>query len=89
LTVLAAIGLAVATRISMVPSLLLGLLIGTALPHLVIGRMGKRRRAAFIALFPDAIDLIVRALRSGLPVSEAIVGAGMKFPIRSGPSCGW
>jgi tight adherence protein B len=38
--------------------------------------MGKRRLAAFIGLFPDAIDLIVRALRSGLPVSEAIVGAG-------------
>jgi tight adherence protein B len=76
LTVLAAIGLAVAIRIGMVSSLLLGLLIGTALPHLVIGRMGKRRLAAFIALFPDAIDLIVRALRSGLPVSEAIVGAG-------------
>ena len=76
LTVLAAIGLAVAVRIGMVSSLLLGLLIGTALPHLVIGRMGKRRLAAFIALFPDAIDLIVRALRSGLPVSEAIVGAG-------------
>jgi len=59
-----------------VPSLLLGLLIGTGLPHLVIGRLGKRRLAAFIRLFPDAIDLIVRALRSGLPVSEAIVGAG-------------
>ncbi len=55
---------------------MLGLLIGIALPHKVIGRMGKRRVAAFVALFPDAIDLIVRALRSGLPVSEAIVGAG-------------
>jgi tight adherence protein B len=76
LTVLAAVGLAVTARIGIVPSLLLGLLIGTALPHLVVGRMGKRRMKAFIALFPDAIDLIVRALRSGLPVSEAIVGAG-------------
>jgi tight adherence protein B len=76
LTTLAAIGLAGAARIGIVPSLLLGLLIGTALPHFVIGRLGKRRLAAFIALFPDAIDLIVRALRSGLPVSEAIVGAG-------------
>jgi len=73
---LAASGLTVATRIGIVPSLLLGLLIGTGLPHLVIGRLGKRRLAAFIRLFPDAIDLIVRALRSGLPVSEAIVGAG-------------
>jgi tight adherence protein B len=76
LSALAAIGLTVGTRIGIVPSLLLGLLIGTGLPHLVIGRLGKRRLAAFIALFPDAIDLIVRALRSGLPVSEAIVGAG-------------
>jgi len=76
LTLLAAIGLTVATRIGIVPSLLLGLLIGTAIPHMVIGQLGKRRLAAFIALFPDAIDLIVRAIRSGLPVSEAIVGAG-------------
>ncbi|HKM69450.1 MAG TPA: type II secretion system F family protein [Stellaceae bacterium] len=76
LTILSAIGLVGATRIGIVPSLLLGLLIGTALPHLVIGRMGKRRLAAFIKLFPEAIDLMVRALRSGLPISEAIVGAG-------------
>jgi len=76
LTLLAAIGLFIFTRIGIVPSLLLGSLIGMALPHWVIGRMGKRRLAAFIGLFPDAIDLIVRALRSGLPVSEAIVGAG-------------
>jgi tight adherence protein B len=72
----AAIALAAFARIGIVPSLVLGLLLGTALPHLVIGRMGKRRLAAFIALFPEAIDLIVRALRSGLPVAEAIVGAG-------------
>jgi tight adherence protein B len=38
--------------------------------------MGKRRVAAFINLFPEAIDLMVRALRSGLPISEAIIGAG-------------
>src|SRR5438132_538472 len=73
---LSAIGFAIGTRIGIVPSLLIGLLTGTAVPHLVIGRMGKRRLARFINLFPDAIDLIVRALRSGLPISEAIVGAG-------------
>jgi tight adherence protein B len=73
---LSAIGLASGTSVGIVPSLLIGLLIGIAVPHLVIGRMGKRRLAAFINLFPDAIDLVVRALRSGLPVTEAIVGAG-------------
>jgi tight adherence protein B len=76
LAALSAIGLTSVMRIGIVPSLLVGLLIGTAVPHLIIGRMGKRRLAAFINLFPDAIDLIVRALRSGLPVTEAIVGAG-------------
>src|SRR3984893_1330960 len=73
---LSAIGLVSGTGIGIVPSLLIGLLIGTAVPHFVIGRMGKRRLAAFINLFPDAMDLVVRALRSGLPVTEAIVGAG-------------
>jgi len=73
---LSTIGLVAGTPIGMTPSLLLGLLIGMALPHMVVGRIGKRRLAAFIALFPEAIDLMVRALRSGLPISEAIVGAG-------------
>jgi tight adherence protein B len=62
--------------IGLAPSLMIGIAIGAGLPHLVIGRIGKRRVAAFIGLFPDAIDLMVRALRSGLPISEAITGAG-------------
>ena len=57
------------------PSLLLGLGLGIGIPHMVIGRMGKRRVAGFIGLFPEAIDLMVRALRSGLPISEAIIMA--------------
>jgi tight adherence protein B len=79
LTALSAIGLVCATRIKLIPCLLLGLLIGMALPHMVVGRMGKRRVAAFVALFPEAIDLMVRALRSGLPISEAIIGAGREI----------
>ena len=62
---LATFGLVVRHRSAFVAELLIGLLIGMALPHLVIGRMGKRRVAAFIALFPDAIDLMVRALALG------------------------
>ncbi|MBV9014575.1 MAG: type II secretion system F family protein [Alphaproteobacteria bacterium] len=57
------------------PSLLLAAGLGVGIPHMVIGRLGKRRVAAFINLFPDAIDLMVRALRSGLPISEAIIMA--------------
>lgn len=79
LTVAAAFLLALAFPIGIIPSLLIGLLVGIALPHMLIGRMGRRRVAAFIALFPEAIDLMVRALRSGLPISEAIVGAGREI----------
>ena len=79
LAVLAAIMLACTTPIGVVASLAVGLLIGTALPHMVVGRMGKRRVAAFVGLFPEAIDLMVRALRSGLPISEAIIGAGREI----------
>jgi len=53
-------------------ALLVGLFIGIGLPHFIIGKMIKRRIAKFTAKFPDAIDLMVRGLRSGLPISETI-----------------
>ena len=56
-----------------------GLALGLFVPHYLIGRMGRRRIAAFIGLFPEAIDLMVRALRAGLPISEAIVNAGQEI----------
>jgi tight adherence protein B len=65
--------------LAFMPSLLLGLAGGVGLPHMLIGTLGKRRVRAFLNLFPDAIDLMVRALRSGLPISEAIVGAAQEI----------
>ncbi|MGH7044815.1 MAG: type II secretion system F family protein [Stellaceae bacterium] len=73
LSVLALVGL---TRLEVAACISIGLCLGLAVPHLIVGRMGRRRVAAFTALFPDAIDLMVRALRSGLPISEAVIGAG-------------
>jgi len=61
------------------PTLLFGLAIGLFLPHFVVGRMGKKRVARFVGLFPEAIDLMVRALRAGLPITEAIVNAGQEM----------
>jgi len=49
-----------------------GLFIGVGLPHLVIGKMIKRRIAKFNVNFPDAIELMVRGLRSGLPITETL-----------------
>jgi len=53
-------------------SLLAGLVIGIGLPHMMVGKLIKRRIKNFLARFPDAIELLVRGLRSGLPISETI-----------------
>jgi tight adherence protein B len=79
LTVIAVTAAKLFVGLSVMPSLLLGVAIGVGLPHFSIGFMGKRRVKAFLNLFPDAIDLMVRALRSGLPISEAIVGASQEI----------
>ena len=50
----------------------LGLFAGIGLPHFIVTKLIKRRIAKFTAKFPDAIDLMVRGLRSGLPISETI-----------------
>jgi tight adherence protein B len=47
--------------------------LGLVLPRMLLRRMAARRLAKFTQQFPDAIDLIVRALRAGLPLSEALV----------------
>lgn len=53
-------------------SLMLALFFGIGGPHFVIGRMIKRRIAKFNTNFPDAIELMVRGLRSGLPITETL-----------------
>ena len=59
--------------------LMFGGALGIFIPHYLVGRMGRRRVARFIGLFPEAIDLMVRALRAGLPVTEAIINAGQEI----------
>jgi tight adherence protein B len=45
---------------------------GAGLPHLVVGYLIKKRYDDFTTKFPDAIELLVRGLRSGLPVTETL-----------------
>ena len=53
-------------------SLAVGLVVGLGLPHMVVGHYIKKRINAFTTKFPDAIELLVRGLRSGLPVTETL-----------------
>jgi tight adherence protein B len=51
---------------------LLGAFVAIGLPHMVIGFLIKRRISKFNSNFPDAIELMVRGLRSGLPITETL-----------------
>jgi tight adherence protein B len=53
-------------------SALVGLFFGIGGPHFVVGQMIKRRINKFNSNFPDAIELMVRGLRSGLPITETL-----------------
>nr|WP_156678346.1 type II secretion system F family protein [Sphingomonas profundi] len=57
-----------------------GLFVGIGLPHMVIGHLIKKRVKQFNAKFPDAIELLVRGLRSGLPISETLGVVGGEVP---------
>ena len=61
-------------------SLGLGLAIGAGLPHFIVGFFINRRINAFTVKFPDAIELLVRGLRSGLPVSETLSVVASEVP---------
>lgn len=45
---------------------------GVGIPHLVINFFIKQRINRFNSNFPDAIELMVRGLRSGLPITETL-----------------
>ena len=64
-------------------SLFLGLFLGVGLPHFIVGKMIQRRVKKFNTNFPDAIELMVRGLRSGLPITETlgIVGGEITGPV--------
>jgi len=56
---------------------------GVGLPHMVVSYLINRRIAKFMGSFPEAIELIVRGIKSGLPVTEEIgvVGREMADPV--------
>ena len=57
-------------------ALLAGTLAALVVPHFVTGFLVNRRRGKFSKLFPDAIGLMVRGLKAGLPVVESMLVVG-------------
>lgn len=52
--------------------LLMGIGVGVGLPHLLLSRRIRKRTRKFTMLLPDALELVTRGIKSGLPVTEAI-----------------
>jgi tight adherence protein B len=61
-------------------ALAVGLLLGVWVPLKLLDFAINKETKAFLRLFPDALDLIVRGLRSGLPVSESLVVVSQEIP---------
>lgn len=61
-------------------SALAGAIIGFGLPHMYVGMLISKRVGLFNKRFPDAIDLLVRGLRSGLPVAETLHAVSTEIP---------
>jgi tight adherence protein B len=73
-------GVMVLRGYSLLPSILVAIAVGLGLPHIVVGKLIGRRVAAFTRNFPDALDLLVRGLRSGLPVGETLNVVASEIP---------
>jgi tight adherence protein B len=61
-------------------ALFLGLFLGIGVPHYIIGKLITRRIKKFSSNFPDAIELMVRGLRSGLPITETLGIVASEIP---------
>ena len=76
-------GLLAIRGMPLLASLMVAIVVGAGLPHYVVGWFIKKRGNKFTAKFPDAIELLVRGLRSGLPITETmgVVAAEVPGPV--------
>ncbi len=61
-------------------SLGFGLAAGFGLPRWVLGFLKKRREAKFLDALPDAVDVIVRGIKAGLPLFDSIKVVAVDAP---------
>ncbi|MDO1558969.1 type II secretion system F family protein [Brevundimonas sp. 2R-24] len=72
---------------SLPPLLALGIafVLSLGLPRFVIGFLAKRRMKKFSGEFANAVDIIVRGIRSGLPVNDCLKIIARESPAPLGP----
>jgi len=69
----------------LLPAIALGFAAGGGLPSWLLSYLRKRREAKFLQHFPDAVDVIVRGIKAGLPLFDSmkVIVADSDEPIRS------
>jgi tight adherence protein B len=75
----------VVLRIGLIPALGFGFAAGLGLPFWMLSYLKKRRESKFLAAFPDAVDVIVRGIKAGLPLLDSLklIAADAVEPVRS------
>jgi tight adherence protein B len=69
----------------LLPALALGFAAGCGLPFWMLSFLKKRREARFLEGLPDAVDVIVRGIKAGLPVLDSmkVIAADGQEPMRT------
>jgi len=61
-------------------AIFVGTAVGLGLPHKYVGILINKRVKKFTSNFPDALELMVRGLRSGLPIAETLTVVSTEVP---------
>ncbi|MCD0416439.1 MAG: type II secretion system F family protein [Rhodopseudomonas sp.] len=79
------LALSILLGINMIAAVGLGFAAGFGLPRWTLGFLKRRREKKFIAALPDAVDVIVRGIKAGLPLFDSIkmVAADAPEPLRT------
>ncbi|HSC61845.1 MAG TPA: type II secretion system F family protein [Rhizomicrobium sp.] len=77
---LVAVAACLLTRQSLLATLLVAIPVGLGLPRWILSFLKNRREKAFTAEFANAIDVIVRSVKSGLPTNEALKIVAREIP---------
>ena len=71
--------------IGLLPAIGFGFSAAFGLPFWILSYLKKRREARFLKFFPDAVDLIVRGIKAGLPLLDSLraLASDAQEPVKS------
>lgn len=85
ITGLATVGLLMIWKQPIYVALMVGFVSAFGLPRWVLGFLKSRRQAAFLNEFANSIDIVVRGVKSGLPLNDCLRVIASEAPEPVGP----